>query len=147
MFLQLMCTEKCCRNKMVSLDVSVATVFRIEAAGLPITSKVSTLSCLVVSCGFMVMDRTVFSAICCAWPLRWWSTGRVTPGRTCSKSSLLVLGRDGRVQSLAACWGIDQTLSQRPNAESPARREGHAGCAAILVFEALSKTSAASLHE
>lgn len=51
------------------------------------------------------------------------------------------------VQSLAACWGIDQAVSQRPNAESPARREGHAGCAAILVFEALSKTSAVSLHE
>lgn len=51
------------------------------------------------------------------------------------------------VQSLAACWGIDQAVSQRPNAESPARREGHAGCAAIPVFEALSKTSAVSLHE
>lgn len=49
---------------MVALDVP--TVFRIEAASLPVTSKVSTLSCLVVSCGFMVMDRTVFSAICCA---------------------------------------------------------------------------------
>lgn len=35
---------------------------------------------------------TVFHAICCVWPLRWWSTGRVTPGRDCSKSSLLVMG-------------------------------------------------------
>lgn len=53
----------------------------------------------------------------------------------------------GGVPSLAACWGIDQPLSQRPNTESLARGEGHAGCAAILGFEALSNTSAASPHE
>lgn len=47
---------------------------------------------LVVSYGFTARDRTVFHAICCVWPLRWWSAGRVTPGRICSKSSLLVMG-------------------------------------------------------
>lgn len=50
---------------------------------------------LVVSYGFTARDRTVFHAICCAWPLRWWSAGRVTPGRICSKSSLLVMGEGG----------------------------------------------------
>lgn len=42
--------------------------------------------------GFTARDRTVFHAICCVWPLRWWSAGRVTPGRICSKSSLLLMG-------------------------------------------------------
>lgn len=56
--------------------------------------------------------------------------------------------RDGwGVQSLAACWGIDHALSQRPDTKSLARGEGHAGCAATLFFEALSNTSAVSLHE
>ena len=31
--------------------------------------------------GFMGRDTTVFHAICCVWPLRWWSAGRMTPGR------------------------------------------------------------------
>ncbi len=59
-------------------------------------SPVRMLSCLqshlVVSYGFTARDRTVFHAICCVWPLRWWSAGRLTPGRICSKSSLSVMG-------------------------------------------------------
>lgn len=80
------------------------------SASHPITSKGSTLSCLVVSCSFMVMDRTVFSAICCAWPLRWWSTERVTPGRICSKSSLLVLERDGGSRAWQHAGGLIRPL-------------------------------------
>lgn len=56
-------------------------------------------------------------------------------------------GNGRGVQSLAACWGIDQPLTQRPNTESLARGEGHAGRGAILRFEALSNTSAVSPHE
>lgn len=74
----------------------------------------STLSCLVVvSCSFfffLVMDRTVFSAICCAWPLRWWSTERVTPGRICSKSSLLVLEKDGGSRAWQHAGGLIRPL-------------------------------------
>lgn len=54
---------------------------------------------------------------------------------------------NGGSRALAACWGIDQPLTQRPNTESLARGEGHAGRGAILCFEALSNTSAVSLHE
>lgn len=59
---------------------------------------------------FLVMDRTVFSAICCAWPLRWWSTERVTPGRICSKSSLLVLEKDGGSRAWQHAGGLIRPL-------------------------------------
>lgn len=59
---------------------------------------------------FVVMDRTVFSAICCAWPLRWWSTERVTPGRICSKSSLLVLEKDGGSRGWQHAGGLIRPL-------------------------------------
>lgn len=82
----------------------------MEVASHPITSRGSALSCLVVSCSFMVMKRTVFSAICGAWPLRWWSTERVTPGRICSKSSLLVLERDGGSRAGQHAGGLIRRL-------------------------------------
>lgn len=58
----------------------------------------------------MVTDKTAFSAICCAWPLRWWSTERVTPGRICSKSSLLVLERDGGSRAWQHAGGLIRPL-------------------------------------
>lgn len=75
-------------------------VFWVETMNCPVNSDSGSpvwmlswlQAVLAVSYGFTARDRTVFHAICCVWPLRWWSAGRVTPGRICSKSSLLVMG-------------------------------------------------------
>lgn len=89
-----------------------------------------------VSCGFMARDRNVFRAICCVWPLRWWSTGRVTPGRICSKSSLVVMGGP-EPGSMLWDWSAPYSKAKYWNL---ARGEGHAARGAFFCFEALSNT-------